>query len=124
MLSPTFFHDLVAQTPVRVIALAGSVTVIVQLAKVCWPNAISGKTAVALNILTSVGGVLIATNPANFWSETTLAQVLQVAAAAAGVHATAKTLMGQPIGVAGASSASAVTPTAPDPIQNSAMSGQ
>lgn len=91
-LSPTFWHDLMVQTPVRVIALAGSVAVLEQLVKVFLPKLVSGKIAIAFNVVLSVAGVLAGMNPANFWTETTLAQVLMVAAAAAGVHGTAKSL--------------------------------
>lgn len=91
-LSPTFWRDLLVQTPVRVIALAGSVAVLEQLVKVLLPKLVSGKVAIAFNVVLSVAGVFVGMNPANFWTETTLAQVLMVAAAAAGVHGTAKSL--------------------------------
>lgn len=109
MLSPTFFHDLVAQTPVRVIALAGTVTVLVQAVKAVWPNAIGGKWAIALNLLMSLAAIFVGMSPTHFWSETTLAQVLMVAAAAAGVHGTAKSLS--------AKYAAVGEPAAPDPPQ-------
>ena len=90
MISPTFFHDVIAQTPVKVIALAGSTAVLVQLVKTIAPKAVQGNWAVALNVLVSVAGVLAVMKPENFWTETALAQVLTVAAGAAGVHGTAR----------------------------------
>jgi hypothetical protein len=106
LLSPTFWHDLMAQTPVRVIALAGAVTVIVQLLKVIAPKLLSGRWAIAANVLVSVAAVFVGMKPANFWTETTLAQILAIAAAAAGVHGTAKSLFQR--------KATATQPAAPD----------
>ena len=90
MISPTFFHDVIAQTPVKVIALSGSVAVLVQLVKTLFPKLVTGNVAIALNVLVSVAGVFAVMDPAHFWTETTLAQVLTVAAGAAGVHGTAR----------------------------------
>lgn len=90
MLSPTFFHDVIAQTPVKVIAQAGSVAVLVQLVKTIAPKLVTGNVAILLNLAVSMAAVFVGMDPAHFWSETTLAQVLTVAAGAAGVHGTAR----------------------------------
>lgn len=90
-ISPTFWHDLIAQTPTRLIAISGTVAVIVQLLKKADPDLVSGKVAVALNLVLSIVGVFVGMNPANVFSQTTLSQLAAVVAAAGGFHGVYKT---------------------------------
>ena len=51
--------------------------------------------AIVANVVVSIAAVFVGMKPANFWTETTLAQILAIVAAAAGVHGTAKSLFAQ-----------------------------
>lgn len=95
LLSPTFFHDLIAQTPTRMIAISASVLIVVQILKVAFPLTISGRVTVLINFVASIAGVFAGLDPAHFWSQTTLSQILVVFTAASGVHTITKTLAGQ-----------------------------
>jgi hypothetical protein len=98
-LSPTFLHDMMAQTSIRVIASASSVSILVQLVKVFFPEWICGRRVIAVNLLVSIAAVFIGMDPQHFWTQSTLAEILSVAGLATGVHSNTKTLLGQPIGV-------------------------
>lgn len=78
-----------ASTAGKVLAVAGVVYAVLQALKQAFP-AISGWWAVALNIVFSSVGVLIAVPTDQVFSVATLTAVLTAAIAAAGVHGTVK----------------------------------
>lgn len=84
-LSPTFWHDLLAQTAFRTVAVAGSVTAIIKGVRKVYPN-LSGPWALLANLLLSICGILAGMPPANILSETTAVQLGLVIAAAGGFH--------------------------------------
>lgn len=93
-LSPTFWHDLITQTPIHTIAIAAVIVGIIQALKAIAPNIITGRWIVVVNTTLAIGGVLIENGTSNFWTETTWARILVFVVAAAGTHGTAKTLSG------------------------------
>lgn len=107
LISPTFWHDIWQQTPTRVIALAGSISALVQLVKKAAPNAISGKWTVAVNLALSVIAVFAGMKPANFWSQTTLSQLIVIFVAAGGIHGIAKAFRPQTDPAAGGNAGTA-----------------
>lgn len=86
----TLIQQLMAQTPVQVMVMAATVAIVVQLLKLFLPRDMRGRVAIAANVAVSAAAVWEGMHPAAFWSETTLAWVLVVAAAAAGVSGTAR----------------------------------
>lgn len=84
-LSPTFWHDLLAQTAFRTVAVAGSVTAIIKVIRKVYPN-LSGPWALLANLVLSICGILAGMPPANVFSETTTVQLGLVIAAAGGFH--------------------------------------
>lgn len=94
LISPTFWHDLLGQTAVHTVAIAGIVAGIVQAIKRLAPDAITGRWVVTTNALLTVAGILVAQGTANFWTETTWAQIIVIVISASGLRNTTKTLTG------------------------------
>lgn len=90
-IDPGFWHNLYVNGPVRVIAVAGTVTILLQLIKRQFPT-LGGWYAVAINAGLSIAGILAVTPPDQFWTVTTWGQVIQAIGVAAGIHGTAKAL--------------------------------
>lgn len=91
-ISPTFWHDVLQQTPVHVIAAAGVVTVIVQTCKRLAPDMITGRWTLVVNLALSVAAVFVSMKPDMFWTQTTLTQLLEVFVMASGTHAVGRGL--------------------------------
>jgi hypothetical protein len=88
---PHAWHTYLAEAPVRIIGIAGTITVLLQLLKRLFPT-IGGWYAIAINVTLAVAGVLVFVSPEQFWAVATWAHVLEAALAAAGVHGTVKAL--------------------------------
>jgi hypothetical protein len=77
--------------PVRIIAVASALSLSLQGAKRFIPM-LQGKWALAANVALAIVGVLAVTNPANFWTVSTLGDIINASMVAAGIHGTAKLL--------------------------------
>lgn len=88
-----FWHNIANVQPVRIVAVAGSLTALLQIVKTKLPG-ISGWGAVAINVLMAAAGVITATaataGPQAILTMTTFGDILVAALAAAGIHGTAK----------------------------------
>jgi hypothetical protein len=93
-LAPTFWHDLLGQTAIHTVAIAALVAGIVQAIKRIAPGVITGRWVVITNTLLTIAGILAAQGTANFWTETTWAQIIVIVISASGIRNTTKTLTG------------------------------
>lgn len=91
---PDFWHNVMQQTPVHVIAAAGSVALIVQAVKKMAPDFINGRWTLVVNLILSIAGVFVTMRPDQFWTQTTLTQVIVVFFTASGTHGVGKGLFG------------------------------
>ena len=86
-----FALALTTATSAKILAIAGAVYAVLQVAKKIFPS-LAGPWALLLNLGLSVAGVLVTVTPDKFLSVDTLVAVLTAVAASAGIHGTVKNL--------------------------------
>ena len=92
----TVWHEFISQAPVRIIAIASVICVLLQAVKRFYPG-LGGYWAIAVNLTLSTAGVLALTDPSQFWTINTAAHIFEAGLAAAGIHGTAKALSDRPL---------------------------
>lgn len=80
-----------AVLPVKLVAIAGTVYVLVQALKQIFPS-LGGWQSIALNVALSVTGVLAVAKPGDLESSTFWASLMITVASAAGIHGTVKSV--------------------------------